>query len=146
MRSENTNIFSVEQQRAQIVARMMVRCLAAIRPEDFGTRSIGTAMERVMVLFAVRQCQGDRLSCTQAYLIKQLKMPRASIQRTLDELIARNMVQRVERHYLPTPEAERERRAPSSTSIIVAAIIAAGQALMQLHGAAAASQRRANVV
>lgn len=144
MLSKNANLFSIEQQRAQIVARMMVRCLSAIRPEDFGTRSVGTAMERVMVLFAVRQCQGDRMSCTQAYLIKQLKMPRASVQRSLDELIARKMVQRVERHYVPTPEAERERRAPTATSTIVATIIAAGQALMQLHGVTA-SKGRTNV-
>jgi hypothetical protein len=131
----------VEQQRAQIVARMMLQCLSAIRLEDFGTRSIGTAMERIMVLFAVRQCQGDGMSCTQAYLIKQLKMPRASVQRTLDELITRNMVQRVERHYVPTSEAERERHAPSSTSAIAAAIIAAGEALTLLPGVPTAKGR-----
>jgi predicted transcriptional regulator len=137
MPNKNANIFSVEQQQAQIVARMMVQCLSVIRPEDFGTRSIGTAMERVMVLFAVLQCQGEGQSCTQSRLIKQLKMPRASVQRTLDELIARQMVQRVERHYVPAPDGKRV----SSLGGLVAAVIAAGQDLTLLHGVPTAKGR-----
>lgn len=90
----------IRQKKSQLIASLMVDGLLLIRPQDYGARHLGAAMERVLVALAVRKCEANGTPCTATKVASLLKMPRTSVQRSLRDLTLYGIVKAVGQVYV----------------------------------------------
>ncbi|MGY3278073.1 hypothetical protein [Bradyrhizobium sp. S3.7.6] len=121
-----------------IVSRLIVAMINSIRPQGYGVKHIGLAMERIAIVSAVRKCECDGVQCTAAQISKSIGVPDSSVRAALRDLVEAKIVIRDGRFYRSTMDDERER---TDVNSLVEAIVEAG---VQLSDVVAQSRNGSN--
>jgi hypothetical protein len=132
-------IFSTGQrwpQEMRIISKMWVDGLLLLRPQIYGERHIGAALEKIIVMATVRACETDRTLCTEAQIAKRLNAPKSNVRRALIDLVDRRMVRRVGNIYAASPDNHGVRIDPARHRELVRMVINAGRELERLEEAA----------
>ena len=120
------------RREAEIVSKLWVNSLLLLRPQSYGTRHIGAALEKVAIVTAVNVCEGDRAPCTAARLARLLRMPRTNVQRALAELMANKVVHRIGQVYFVAFDTYSSRLDPAKHKALCKMVIEAGRQLEKL--------------
>jgi hypothetical protein len=139
MHTRTKKKFSVLEREAQVVATVMLKTFLALAPSYYGARHLGAAMEKILIVAAVRVAEASSKSCTISTLTKVLRMPRTSVQRALAQLETVGAVTRTGRTYHAAALSP-ERVDKAGRDAVLNAIIAAGHELEALAAQAAAAQ------
>jgi hypothetical protein len=131
MRAHTKKNISVLEREAQVVAKVMLRTFLALAPSYYGARHLGAAMERILIVAAVRVTQADGKSCTISALAKLLHMPRTSVQRALTQLVTAGAVVRIGGSY-HAKELTADRVDKAGRDAVLNAIIGGGLELQTL--------------
>ena len=112
---------------------MWVDGLLLLRPQIYGERHIGAALEKIIVMATVRACEADGTHCTEAQIAKRLNAPKSNVRRALADLVDSHMVKRVGNVYAASPENYGVRIDPVRHRELVRMVIDAGRQLERLR-------------
>jgi len=119
----------------RIISKMWVDGLLLLRPQIYGERHIGAALEKIIVMATVRACEADGTLCTEARIAKRLNAPKSNVHRALADLVDRRMVRRVGNIYAASPDNYGVRIDPARHRELVRMVIDAGRELERLEQA-----------
>lgn len=118
-----------KRQRSRIIARLFIRCISTIRPEDYGVGQISAALDRLMVLSAVEKCESEDGTCTAARIAKDVRMPDKTVRRALNDLVSGGLLERIDRRFATRPIAHELK-----IDAMVNAVMSAARELTELDG------------